>query len=277
MKKNQIILKGFISLVIVVVGFWACSRNPYKDSNKQYHQQAKTLALITKEIPIEKWASDSIKEPAYWVGTTNFGLRKPSFVIIHHTAQDACKQTLATFTSVKSAVSAHYVICKDGTIHHMLNDYLRAYHAGVSKWGNLIDINSASIGIELDNNGFEPFDSLQIKSLISLLARLKSTYTIPTANFIGHGDIAPTRKNDPNYRFPWKTLADKGFGLWYDAVLDSIPQNFNPIQALRIIGYNVKDSNAAIQSFKRHFLQDSTKRLNHTDKVVLYNLQKKYW
>ena len=274
---NQFISKGFLILVVPIVGFWACSRNPYKNSNKQYQQQVKQLALSIKENPIEKWASDSIKEPPYWVGTTNFNLRKPSFVIIHHTAQNACLQTLATFTTVKSAVSAHYVICKDGTIHHMLNDYLRAYHAGVSKWGNLIDINSASIGIELDNNGFEPFDSLQIKSLISLLARLKSTYTIPTANFIGHGDIAPTRKNDPNYRFPWKTLADNGFGLWYDAVLDSIPQNFNPIQALRIIGYNVKDSNAAIQSFKRHFLQDSTKRLNHADKVVLYNVQKKYW
>ncbi len=277
MKKNQIFRKGFILIVITVVGFWACTRNPYKDSNKQYQQQVKKLALSIKENPVEKWTTDSIKEPPYWVGTTNFNLRKPSFVIIHHTAQNACLQTLATFTTVKSAVSAHYVICKDGTIHHMLNDYLRAYHAGVSKWGNLIDINSASIGIELDNNGFEPFDSLQIKSLISLLARLKSTYTIPTANFIGHGDIAPTRKNDPNYRFPWKTLADNGFGLWYDAVLDSIPQNFNSIQALRIIGYNVKDSNAAIQSFKRHFLQDSTKRLNHADKVVLYNVQKKYW
>ena len=277
MKKKQFIRSRIILLLIAVVGYWACSRNPYKDSNKQYQHQVKKLAVAIKISPEEKWMSDSIKEPSYWVGTTNFNLRKPSFVIIHHTAQDACKQTLATFTSVKSAVSAHYVICKDGTIHHMLNDYLRAYHAGVSKWGNLIDINSASIGIELDNNGFEPFDSLQIKSLISLLARLKSTYTIPTANFIGHGDIAPTRKNDPNYRFPWKTLADKGFGLWYDAVLDSIPQNFNPIQALRIIGYNVKDSNAAIQSFKRHFLQDSTKRLNHTDKVVLYNVQKKYW
>ncbi|MCX6337718.1 MAG: N-acetylmuramoyl-L-alanine amidase [Bacteroidetes bacterium] len=274
---NQFISKGFLILVVPIVGFWACSRNPYKNSNKQYQQQVKQLALSIKENPIEKWASDSIKEPPYWVGTTNFNLRKPSFVIIHHTAQNACLQTLATFTTVKSAVSAHYVICKDGTIHHMLNDYLRAYHAGISKWGNLIDINSASIGIELDNNGFEPFDSLQIKSLISLLAKLKSTYTIATANFIGHGDIAPTRKNDPNYRFPWKTLADNGFGLWYDTVLDSIPQNFNPIQALRIIGYNVKDTNAAIQSFKRHFLQDITKRLNHTDKVVLYNVQKKYW
>jgi len=273
---NQFISKGFLILVIAIVGFWACSRNPYKNSNKQYQQQVKQLAFSIKENPLEKWASDSIKEPPYWVGTTNFNLRKPSFVIIHHTAQNACLQTLTTFTTVKSAVSAHYVICKDGTIHHMLNDYLRAFHAGISKWGNLIDINSASIGIELDNNGFEPFDSLQIKSLISLLAKLKSTYTISTANFIGHGDIAPTRKNDPNYRFPWKTLADNGFGLWYDPVLDSIPQNFNPIQALRIIGYNVKDSNAAIQSFKRHFLQDSTKRLNHTDKVVLYNLQKKY-
>ena len=110
-----------------------------------------------------------------------------------------------------------------------------------------------------------------------MLSRLKKTYNIPAANFIGHGDIAPVRKNDPNWRFPWKTLADKGFGLWYDENLTEVPAGFNHIQALRIIGYDVKDTTAAIQSFKRHFLQDSTKRLNETDKVVLYNLQKKYW
>jgi N-acetylmuramoyl-L-alanine amidase len=178
---------------------------------------------------------------------------------------------------VKTQVSAHYVICKDGTVHHMLNDYLRAWHGGIAKWGNLTDINSASIGIELDNNGFENFDSLQINSLISLLARLKHTYNIPTSNFIGHGDIAPVRKNDPNWRFPWKTLSEKGFGLWYDEKLDEVPFDFNHIQALRIIGYDVKDTSAAIQSFKRHFLQDTTKVINQTDRVVLYNLEKKYW
>ena len=140
-----------------------------------------------------------------------------------------------------------------------------------------MDVNSASIGIELDNNGFEPFDSLQINSLISLLGRLKKEYGIPTANFIGHGDIAPTRKNDPNWRFPWKTLADKGFGLWYDEVRDTVPANFNDIVALRIIGYDVKDTTAAIRSFKRHFMQDSTKHLNDADRNVLNNLYKKYF
>ena len=254
----------------------ACTRKPFADTNKSYQKQVKAYAEALKATP-EKWVSDSIKTPVYWVGTTNFNLRKPSFVIIHHTAQNACEQTLKTFTMVKTQVSAHYVICKDGTVHHMLNDYLRAWHGGIAKWGSMTDINSASIGIELDNNGFETFDSLQINSLISLLARLKRTYNIPAANFIGHGDIAPVRKNDPNWRFPWKTLAEKGFGLWYDDKLDNVPLDFNPIQALRIIGYDVKDTSAAIQSFKRHFLQDSTKLLNETDRVVLYNLQKKFW
>ncbi len=96
----------------------------------------------------------------------NFDLRKPNFVIIHHTAQNGCPETLHTFTIKQSQVSAHYVICKDGTVHHMLNDYLRAWQAGLSKWGNNSDINSSSIGIELDNNGFEYFTDPQIASLL---------------------------------------------------------------------------------------------------------------
>ena len=146
-----------------------------------------------------------------WIGTVNFDLRKPNFVIIHHTAQNGCPETLHTFTIPQSQVSAHYVICKDGTVHHMLNDYLRAWQAGLSKWGNNTDINSSSIGIELDNNGFEYFTDPQINSLLILLDTLKNKYKIPQENFIGHGDIAPGRKVDPNWRFPWKLLADHGF------------------------------------------------------------------
>ncbi len=261
-----------LSAVLIIQG---CSPKPYATTNKAYRQQSKDL---TKQILLEpsNAVNDTIKLPPYWIGTTNFNLRKPSFVIIHHTAQNSCTETLTTFTTPRTGVSAHYVICKDGTVHHMLNDYLRAAHAGVSRWGNLVDINSASIGIELDNNGFQPFDSLQMNSLVSLLAKLKKDYNISTANFIGHGDIAPTRKNDPNFRFPWKTLAEKGFGLWFDEQRDPVPADFNPIQALRIVGYDVKDTTAAIRSFKRHFLQDTTRRITETDRSVLYNLQKKY-
>src|SRR4029078_3958449 len=117
----------------------------------QYKKQAKAFAKTVSQNPL----SDTFITAPQWVGTTNFNLRKPGFVIIHHTAQNSCEQTLKTFTMVTTQVSAHYVICKDGTIHHMLNDYLRAWQAGVSKWGNGTDINSLTIGIEIDNNGFE--------------------------------------------------------------------------------------------------------------------------
>lgn len=212
-----------------------------------------------------------------WVGTTNLSMRRPNFVIIHHTAQNSCEQTLQTFTLARTQVSSHYVICRDGTVYHMLNDLLRGHHAGVSKWGNTTDLNSSSIGIELDNNGFEPFAEAQMNSLLTLLDRLKKAYSIPSSNFIGHGDIAPTRKNDPNWRFPWKLLSEKGFGHWFDDPANvSLPANFNHLTALRIVGYDMKDTNAAIVGFKRHWLQDTTRGLNDQQLKVLYQLSKKY-
>jgi N-acetylmuramoyl-L-alanine amidase len=261
----------FLFFIVVIVS--NCSRHPYAEANKSYKTQSKKYAKQLSSFPVP----DSVSNAPYFIGTVNFNLRKPNFVIIHHTAQNSCDQTLSTFTTVKSQVSAHYVICKDGTIHHMLNDYLRAWQAGVSKWGNNTDINSSSVGIELDNNGFEPFTDPQIESLLGLLDRLKKAYAIPTANFIGHGDIAPGRKVDPNWRFPWKELSDKGFGNWYgDTTNVVVPQNFDDLQALRVIGFDIKDTTAALQAFKRHWLQDTTLGMNDAQYKVLYQLSKKF-
>ena len=262
-----------LSLVLL---FFACKVNPYRRTNHAYRQQAADYARTISEHPLPTGA-DSVPQAPYWVGTTNFNLRKPNFVIIHHTAQNSCPQTLQTFTVPHSQVSAHYVICKDGTVYHMLNDYLRAWQAGISKWGNITDVNSISIGIELDNNGFEPFPDQQITSLLHLLTRLKTAYNIPAANFIGHADIAPTRKNDPNASFPWKTLADKGFGLWYpDTTGVTVPAGFSSITALRIIGYDVKDSSAAAMAFKRHFEQDTLRTWGDPEQKILYSLYRQY-
>jgi N-acetylmuramoyl-L-alanine amidase len=254
----------------------ACTVNPYRKSNHIYKDQAKVLARQIEQYPLAE-ALDSVPPAPYWVGTTNFNLRKPNFVIIHHTAQNSCPETLNTFTVARTQVSAHYVVCRDGVVHHMLNDYLRAWQAGLSKWGNITDVNSISIGIELDNNGFEPFAPAQIHSLLRLLATLKKQYAIPTANFIGHGDIAPVRKVDPSAYFPWKELADSGYGLWYaDTTGVTVPQGFSPLTALRLIGYDIRDSSAAAQAFKRHFEQDTTKTWGATDAEVLYSLYKQY-
>jgi N-acetylmuramoyl-L-alanine amidase len=263
----------FFLLVFICVTF-SCSSNKYAVSNRLYKRQAKAFARIIKKTPV----TDSFASEPGWIGTINFGLRKPNFVIIHHTAQNSCEQTLQTFTTKRSQVSAHYVICKDGTIHHMLNDYLRAWQAGISSWGNDKDINSSSIGIELDNNGFDSFPVQQINSLLTVLTNLKRRYNIPAANFIGHADIAPTRKNDPNVKFPWQLLAQKGFGVWYaDTSNITVPENFNSLTALRIIGYSIKDTAATITAFKRHFeLQDSSTTLTDGDKKILYQLVNEY-
>ncbi len=264
-----------VAFFIAAAVLYSCSAGKYAATNKAYKKQVKEYAKLLREYPVKD--STGLAYATDWVGTTNFSMRRPNFVIIHHTAQNSCEQTLQTFTLPRTQVSSHYVIGKDGTVYHMLNDLLRAHHAGVSKWGNTTDLNSSSIGIELDNNGYETFSEAQMNSLLSLLDRLKKAYSIPAANFIGHGDIAPTRKNDPNWRFPWKLLSEKGFGYWYDDAGNvTLPAGFNHLQALRIVGFDTKDTNAAIVGFKRHWLQDTTRGLNTEQLKVLYQLSKKY-
>lgn len=239
----------YLILAVMIV---SCASNSYRISEKSYKKQLKTYTqkIAQKEsFPLQNGVNTE------WISTVNYNLRKPNFIIIHHTAQDSIVQTLKTFTRVKTQVSAHYVIGDDGRVVQMLSDYLRAWHGGNASWGKNTDINSTSIGIELDNNGTEPFSELQINSLLSLLAKLKKEYNVPTQNIIGHSDIAPTRKQDPSVLFPWQVLATKGFGIWPDSVLETAPTNFNIEQGLRIIGYDTKNLSAAITAFKLHYIQ----------------------
>ena len=120
--------KLYVLLPVLLLLAGSCSNNPYKATNKSYKKQSKSFAKLLQQYPLE----DSVNNAPYFVGTTNLSMRRPNFVIIHHTAQNSCEQTLKTFTLPRTQVSAHYVICRDGTVFHMLNDYLRAHHAGVS-------------------------------------------------------------------------------------------------------------------------------------------------
>jgi N-acetylmuramoyl-L-alanine amidase len=262
----------YLTILMLLIGVYACSSFPYAKTNRHYIRQAK---LLSKKLSLSpnKQSENQLPLAQKWVGTTNFDLRKPNFVVIHHTAQNSCEQTLKTFTLERTKVSAHYVICKDGTVHHMLNDYMRAWHGGIGSWGNNTDLNSSSIGIEIDNNGFEPFEQAQINSLLQLLAQLKNKYQIPVDHFIGHSDIAPRRKVDPNINFPWKTLANLGYGIWFEPDPNIQLQSGLTIkQALSLVGYETKDSIAAILAFKRHFRQDSSRLMNQADSSVLSQL-----
>ncbi|RZL37436.1 MAG: N-acetylmuramoyl-L-alanine amidase [Pedobacter sp.] len=275
MKKLFVKSIYLFALCFVFVG---CKTSKYAATDKVYKKLADGFANTIKAFPPQGQQVDSLNNEQYFVGTVNMGIRKPNFVMIHHTAENSLAQTIKTFTTARTGVSSHYVVSRDGKVVQMVNDYLRAQHAGAGKWGNETDMNSASIGIEMDNNGTtDKWTDAQIISLCKLLATLKKKYNIPTANFIGHADYAPGRKNDPK-NFPWKILAKKGFGYWYDDVLQMPPKDFDTTSALRIMGYDVtKNLNYAIEAFKIHFVQtDISKKLTETDKLILYNLYKKY-
>lgn len=248
----------------------------YAEANGLYYSMIDSMAKVILEYPVRDSAGLSYADG--WVGTPNMGLRRPNYVVIHHTATNNCDETLHEFTTPGGReASAHYVICEDGTVYHMLNDLLRSHHAGESKWGNTTDLNSSSIGIELNNNGYESFTEPQINSLTILLGRLKNAYKIPDANFLGHGDVAPTRKEDPNWRFPWKELSEKGFGMWWDDTTNiKVPENFDYMMALRVVGYDVSAPASAIIAFKRHFMKDTKGSMTPEAIKILYTLYRKF-
>lgn len=269
---------GFLVLISGLLLASCSPKGPYAVTNRVYKDKTEGFAeTIKQELPARLTDSTGTVIPSEFVGTVNFGIRRPNYVIIHFTAQDSVQQTLKTFTVTETQTSAHYVIAKNGKVFHMVNDYLRANHAGVGKWGSVTDMNSCSIGIEIDNNSKEPFTNAQVNSLLALLAQLKKTYNIPQSNFIGHQDFAPKRKPDPGPLFPWKTLAAHGFGFWSDDILELPPDNFDYAIALKLIGYDTSDINAAIVAFKRHFVQsDVSPTLTQLDLNVLYNVYQKY-
>ncbi len=208
--------------------------------------------------------------PTQWRPSPNFDERRPNYVILHHTSDNTADQALRTLTDPARSVSAHYLVARDGTIYQLVDERARAWHAGASKWGGDTDVNSSSLGIELDNNGHEPFPEAQISALLQLLADIENRYRIPRTNFLGHADVAPRRKVDPSGYFPWKTLAERGFGLWCDSPSRDSPLPLDDRVQLQALGYDASDLEAAIQAFKLHFVPDGNSRaLTDGDRALL--------
>ena len=107
-------------------------------------------------------------------------------------------------------VSAHYLIARDGRLWQLVDETARAWHAGAGSWRGMGDINSRSIGIELDNRGAEPFAEPQMRVLEDLLCGIMDRWGIGAEGVIAHSDLAPGRKADPGARFDWARLARQG-------------------------------------------------------------------
>lgn len=153
-----------------------------------------------------------------WHPSPNYGPRRdglrPQFIVLHYTAMGIASEALMRLCDPAAEVSAHYLIDRDGTCFQMVDEEMRAWHAGAGAWAGLEDINSRSIGIELVNTGAEPFPWPQMRALEGLLPGIMARWGIGPEGVIGHSDMSPARKQDPGPRFDWRSLARAGFAVW---------------------------------------------------------------
>ena len=203
----------------------------------------------------------------------NFNNRKKGssidYIIIHYTALETDNSAISYLTDKKNKVSCHFLISKSGKVYNLVNESKRAWHAGKSRWNNLTDINSYSIGIELDYLGLNKknnnYSTIQIQSLIKLLKFLIKKYKIDKSNILGHSDIAPYRKIDPGSKFPWRKFSNENLSFFpkksKKIEINKLEKNFKinllktkklkAIFMLKKIGYDI---NLVSQNRKRYQL-----------------------
>jgi N-acetylmuramoyl-L-alanine amidase len=199
----------------------------------------------------------------------------PDMIVLHYTGMRDNEAALRQLCTPSAEVSAHYVVLQDGYIVQLVAEACRAWHAGVSSWAGKSDINSCSIGIEIANpghdHGYPDFPKRQIAAVTALCRSIFTRHQIPADRVLAHSDIAPTRKQDPGEKFPWKVLADSGIGLWVKpapitqagpifVLGESDPAVEETQQLLARYGYGVAPTGYldgatrdAVAAFQRHF------------------------
>lgn len=143
---------------------------------------------------------------------------RPSLLILHYTGMSSAEKAIDWLARAESGVSCHYVIDEEGRITQLVPESLRAWHAGASYWRGETDINSHSIGIEIQNpghqHGYPDFPAAQMDAVIALGKDITRRHAMAVDAVLAHSDIAPGRKIDPGEKFNWMQLAREGLGLW---------------------------------------------------------------
>jgi len=148
------------------------------------------------------------------------GNARPDILLLHYTGMTSAEKAIDWLARPESGVSCHYVVARDGRITQMVAEGMRAWHAGVSHWAGDTDINSRSIGIEIDNPGHElgypDFPDGQMQAVEALSLDIVGRWNIRPERVLAHSDVAPARKIDPGEKFDWARLARAGVGLWVE-------------------------------------------------------------
>lgn len=201
----------------------------------------------------------------------NFGDRRGrrvDLVVLHYTAMASAAEALARLSDPEAEVSAHYLIDRDGTVFSLVDEGMRAWHAGSGAWGGVGDVNSRSIGIEMQNTGAEPFAEPQMAALEVILARVMTRHGLPPEAVIAHSDMAPDRKGDPGARFDWQRLARLGLSVW------PVPAPAGDFaDDLCAFGYPEARPEALLTAFRLRFRPWAKGPLDDTDRALAAGLR----
>jgi N-acetylmuramoyl-L-alanine amidase len=185
------------------------------------------------------------------IASPNHGKRRAGIdmLVLHYTGMPHASGAIARLTDPRSEVSSHYVVDSEGEIFALVPEDRRAWHAGQSSWLGQTDLNSRSIGIEIDHPGHDggnpPFPDVQIEAVIALCRDVLSRWPIPAERVLAHADIAPLRKQDPGERFPWKWLHGAGIGHF----VTSAPLSDGASLALGDRGARVRALQASLSAY----------------------------
>ena len=236
----------------------------------------------------------------------NFNHRKISeisMIIIHYTSLKNEEEAVSYLCNPINKVSSHYLVSQNGNIYSLVNEKYRAWHAGISRWNNIKDINSISLGIELDfsySNSNCKFSKKLMKSLCLLVQHLSNKFKIHPSNILGHSDVAPYRKIDPGPKFPWRNKCLRKFSFLPNNIKKEHKSKFikwfknygiinkekKALFILNFIGYDIskainnkKNLKFLIRIYQSHYLQENVngildkktidKLINHILSLIL--------
>ena len=195
--------------------------------------------------------------------------------MIHYTAMPDTDAACRTLCNPDTEVSAHYLISPDGRVMSLVAEDMRAWHAGAGRWGDITDVNSASIGIELSNDGYSPFAAPLMDALCDLVAGIMERWDIPAHGVIGHSDLAPARKIDPGARFDWTRLARMGLAASPKPVQAAPVDQFMPLMARA--GFTATDDpDLALHSFRLRHRAHAIGPLDAGDMAILTDLADRF-
>jgi N-acetylmuramoyl-L-alanine amidase len=215
------------------------------------------------------------------VASPNIGERRgyasPQLLILHYTGLETARRSIDVLCDPICEVSCHYLVDVDGRVTQMVREADRAWHAGLSYWRGETDINSSSVGIEIQNpghaHGYPDFPEAQMSAVVSLSHDIVVRNQMRATDVLAHSDIAPQRKIDPGEKFDWRRLHAAGVGHWVpphavDDEPDQPPFDMQKPddrtqtcqQLLAQYGYDIADDGLldaatlrVISAFQRHF------------------------